>query len=38
MNYLDHHNDKPVPFVWTKDADMIIAKINRCKEALGTGH
>ena len=38
MNYLDHHNDKPVPFVWTKDADMIIAKINRCKGALGTGH
>jgi len=36
--YLEHHNGDPVPFVWTKDADMIIAKINRCKEALGTAH
>lgn len=36
--YLEHHNGHPVPFVWTKDADMIIAKINRCKEALGTAH
>ncbi len=37
-DYLEHHNDNPVPFLWTKDADMIIAKVNRCKEALGTGH
>jgi transposase len=37
-DYLQHHNTAPVPFVWTKDADMIIAKINRCKEALGTAH
>ena len=36
--YLEHHNGAPVPFVWTKDADMIVAKINRCKAALGTGH
>jgi transposase len=37
-DYLEHYNGAPVPFVWTKDADMIIAKINRCKEALGTPH
>jgi transposase len=37
-DYLQHHNAAPVPFVWTKDADMIIAKIDRCKEALGTAH
>jgi len=37
-DYVEHYNGDPVPFVWTKDADMIIAKINRCKEALGTGH
>ena len=36
--YLDHHNGDPVPFVWTKDADTIIAKISRCKEALGTAY
>lgn len=36
--YLDHHNRDPKPFVWTKDADMILAKIRRCKEALGTPH
>jgi transposase len=37
MEYLKHNNADPKPFVWTKDADMILAKINRCKEALGTG-
>jgi transposase len=37
-DYLERYNGDPVPFAWTKDADMIIAKVNRCKEALGTGH
>lgn len=37
-DYLENHNGDPKPFVWTKDADMILAKINRCKEALGTAH
>jgi len=36
--YVEHNNADPKPFVWTKDADMILAKINRCKEALGTAH
>jgi transposase len=36
--YLAHYNGEPTKFVWTKDADMIIAKINRCKEASGTAH
>ena len=36
--YLGMWNDQPKPFVWTKDADMILAKIARCKEALGTAH
>jgi len=35
-DYLENYNADPKPFVWTKDADMILAKINRCKEALGT--
>ena len=27
--YLGEHNDDPKPFVWTKPADAILAKINR---------
>jgi len=37
-DYLKNYNADPKPFVWTKDADMILAKIKRCKEALGTAH
>ena len=37
-DYLKHYNRTPTKFVWTKDADMILAKIHRCKEALGTPH
>jgi transposase len=36
--YLEHYNQAPTRFVWTKDADMILAKVRRCKEALGTSH
>jgi transposase len=36
--YLQEHNRNPKKFVWTKDAHTILAKINRCKEALGTAH
>lgn len=36
--YLQTSNDAPTRFVWTKDADMILDKIRRCKEALGTPH
>lgn len=36
--YLDQYNQDPKPFVWTKDADTILAKIDRCKEALHSGH
>jgi len=38
MDYVEYHNGDPAKFVWTKDADMILAKIDRCKEALGTAH
>ena len=38
MEYLEDHNVDPKRFVWSKDADMILAKIRRCKEALGTPH
>ena len=31
VEYLDHYNQSPRPFVWTKDADTILAKIDRAK-------
>ncbi len=34
--YLENYNGNPVKFTWTKDADMILAKIDRYKEASGT--
>jgi transposase len=37
-HYLDAHNADPKIFTWTKDADTILAKIAKCKEALGTLH
>ena len=36
--YLRAYNQAPTRFVWTKDADMILGKIRRFKEALGTPH
>jgi len=36
--YLKVYNQQPKPFRWTKTADMILAKIHRCKEALVTPH
>jgi len=27
--YLEHYNEKPKPFVWTADADLILGKIQR---------
>src|ERR1035437_2594895 len=38
QQYLDAHNVNPRIFTWTKDADTILAKIAKCKEALGTLH
>ena len=37
-NYLTVHNDNPRMFVWVKDADTILAKVEKCKEVLQTGH
>jgi len=36
--FIDQHNENPKIFTWTKDADTIIAKVNRCKEALVAEH
>ena len=32
--YLDNHNAAPNPFVWTKSADQILAKVERARNAL----
>jgi len=32
--YLDNHNAAPKPFVWTKSADQIPAKVERARNAL----
>jgi transposase len=37
-DYLREYNRNPKPFVWIKSADMILGKIDRCKQALGTLH
>ena len=33
-DYLRTHNEKARPFVWTKDADLILAKVRRACERL----
>lgn len=37
-DYIAHHNKNPKPFIWTASATSILAKITKCKEALGTPH
>jgi transposase len=32
--YLRHHNARPRPFVWTKDADLILRKVQKVAERL----
>jgi hypothetical protein len=36
--HLKEHNRNPRKFVWTKDAQTILARANRREEALGTPH
>jgi len=37
-DYLDGHNQNPKIFVWTAPVERIMAKVSKCKEALGTLH
>jgi transposase len=32
--YIEHHNSNPKPFIWTAQADDVLAKVTRAKEAL----
>ena len=38
-SFIDHHNQHPKPFVWTKSADQILDSVARfCKRTLDSGH
>ncbi len=37
-DFMDQHNDKPKPFVWTKSASTILEKVNRSKQTLSFHH
>ena len=34
IQFIDHHNDSPKPFVWTKSVAEILGKVQRAKAAL----
>ncbi|MHB8512743.1 MAG: IS630 family transposase [Actinomycetota bacterium] len=36
--HITHNNSHPKPFVWSAEADDILRKVARCKEASGAGH
>ena len=38
MDYLDHHNASPKPFIWTKSAGEILEKVARAKHAFESLH
>ena len=39
LAYLDKRNQKPKPFVWTADADLILGKVERlCQRISNSGH
>ena len=38
-HFIDHHNQNPKPFVWTKSADQILESVARfCKRISNSGH
>jgi transposase len=39
QEYLDYNNERPKPFIWTADADLILGKIQRlCERISNSGH
>jgi transposase len=39
LRYIDHGNQDPTPFIWTKTADQILASIARfCERTSASGH
>ena len=37
-NYIDQHNKKPKPFIWTAKAADILEKVKRARAALDNRH
>jgi hypothetical protein len=37
FDYIDHHNEKPKPFIWTAKAADILEKVKRARAALHNG-
>lgn len=37
-DYIDHHNSKPKPFIWTARASDILEKVKRARKALDNPH
>ena len=37
-DYMALYNQNPVPFRWTKDASLILAKVKKCNDSLVTPH
>jgi ribosomal protein S17 len=35
-DYVDHHNEKPKPFIWTASANDILEKVKRVRKGLVT--
>lgn len=33
-NYIDRHNERPKPFIWTAKANDILEKVTRARAAL----
>jgi transposase len=38
MQFIDHHNEDPKPFVWTKTAGEILEKVGRAREKFNNHH
>jgi len=39
LEYLEHHNTDPEPFVWTADADLILKRVQEvCERTCHSGH
>lgn len=35
-DYVDHHDEKPKPFIWTASANDILEKVKRARKTLVT--
>ena len=38
LDYIDHHNRAPKPFIWTAKATDILEKVKRARKALDNRH